>query len=213
MADIRKAIANGGVHRRLLGTGLGVVLAGLPREAGAVHQEGTFRQAGNLAVYLVVIPSAVVRGHPPEHRGQGMHGGPPPDPYAHHLIVAVFEVATGERVTDAAVTAIVHGLHHRLPEDMPRERIAMEPMSVGGAPAYGGFATLPARAQFSIEVEVVRPRAAPVRAVFQHWRRQPSLRLRAGTWSRQPFSAAAPRRPALLSGGVRQTGDACRRPG
>lgn len=43
MAEIGKAIANAGVAGRLL-LGAGLVLADLPREAGAVHQEGTFRR-------------------------------------------------------------------------------------------------------------------------------------------------------------------------
>lgn len=56
---------------------------------------------------------------------------------------------------------------------MPQERTAPEPKVIGGAPAHGGFATVPARARFRIEAEVVRPGAAPVRAAFRHRHRQP----------------------------------------
>lgn len=174
MAAIRKTTANATSRRRaLVGAIIGLGFASAPHDAGAVHPEGAFRRAGNLVVYLGVVPAAVVRGHPPEHTGKGMHGGVPEGRYVHHLLVAVFEEATGARVTDAAVTAFVHGPRRGRAKDESQERISLEQMEIGGAPAYGGFATLPARARFRIEVEVVRPGAAPVRAVFQHWHRQP----------------------------------------
>lgn len=146
-----------------------LVLAAAPRRAAAVHPEGVFRQAGGLAVYLGVVPAAVLRGHPPEHAGQGMHGGAPPRRYVHHLLVALFDAKTGARITDAGVTAVVHG-HRRTPED----RIGLEPMTVGGAQAYGGFATLPPRDYYRIRIEVLRLGAAEsVRAVFPHRHLQP----------------------------------------
>lgn len=76
--------------------------------------------------------------------------------------------AAGRRITDAEVTAVVHGLRHT-----PEDRIGLEPMTVGGAQAYGGFATLPARNFYRIEVEVLRPGGALVRAVFPHRHFQP----------------------------------------
>lgn len=153
----------------LLGAGSAWMLAAGPPPAGAAEPDGAFRSAGGLAVYLGVVPAAVVRGHPPEHAGRGMHGGPPEGRYAHHLLVAVFDAATGARVSDAAVAAVVHGLKHS-----PEDRVALEPMTVGNAPAYGGFAELPPRDFYRIEVEVRRPgAAAPVRVVFRHRHLQP----------------------------------------
>ncbi|MBX9700604.1 MAG: hypothetical protein K2X91_16880, partial [Thermoleophilia bacterium] len=155
-------------RRALLVAFAAATVAALPPRAGAVHPEGAFRQVGDLVVYLAVIPAAVVRGHPPEHRGEGLHGGAPEGRYVHHLLVALFDARAGRRITDAGVTAVVHGLRHT-----PEERVALEPMMVGGAQAYGGFATLPARNYYRIEVEVLRPGGAPVRAVFPHRHFQP----------------------------------------
>jgi len=150
----------------------GLVLAAaavIPRRAAAVDPDGDFRQAGGLVIYLVVIPAAIVRGHPPEHTGRGLHGGVPAGRYVHHLLVALFDAATGARITDVEVTAAVHGLSHP-----PGNRIELGPMTVAGASAYGGFATLPARDDYQIEVEVRRPGApAPTRAVFHHRHFQP----------------------------------------
>ena len=47
-------------------------------------------------------------------------------------------------------------------------RIELTPMTIGGAQAYGGFAALPPRDRYHVEIEVTRPGAAAVRAVFSH---------------------------------------------
>ncbi len=158
-----------GRRRALLAVLSSCALVAAARQATAVHAEGTFRRTGDLIVYLAVVPAAITRGHPPEHTGQGMHGGPPEGRYAHHLLVALFDEKTGTRINGAEVTAVVHGLRHT-----PEERVALEPMMVGGVQAYGGFATLPARDYYRIEIEVVRPGStASVRAVFPHRHFQP----------------------------------------
>lgn len=169
MAALWKATANATLRRQmLLGATFGLASAGVPHDAGAVDPDGTFRRAGDLAVYLGVVPAAVVRGHPPEHTGKGMHGGVPEGRYVHHLLVAIFEEATGARITDAAVTATIHINRHS-----PETRIALEPMSLNGTTVYGGFATLPPRDYYQLEVEVRRPGAAAVRATFPHRHFQP----------------------------------------
>lgn len=163
---------NGG-RRWLLAMAPAVVLAGaitVPYRAAAVDADGAFRRAAGVVVYLVVIPAAILRGHPPEHTGQGLHGGPPLDGHhVHHLLVALFDERTGKRITNAAVTATVHGLRHT-----PEQRIGLEPMAVGGTQAYGGFATLPARDLYRIEIDVRRPDgAAPASVIFPHRHFQP----------------------------------------
>jgi hypothetical protein len=169
MTTIRKATANATLRRRvLLGAVTSLAFASLPRGAGAVHPEGALRRAGDLVVYLGVVPAAVVHGHPPEHTGRGLHGGAPEGRYVHHLLVAVFEEATGARVTNAAVTATIYGRRRS-----PETRITLEPMTVSGAMVYGGFATLPPRDYYRLEVEVLRPGAAAVRATFPHRHFQP----------------------------------------
>jgi hypothetical protein len=97
-----------------------------------------------------------------------MHGGAPAGRYTHHLLVALFDSPTRARITDASVTAIVEGGVHP-----SNDRIALEPMTIGGAQAYGGFVALPPRDRYRIEIEVARPGAATVRAVFFHQHLQP----------------------------------------
>ena len=56
-----------------------------------------------LTVYFGVMPAAIAEGIV----GGSMHGVQPAAEHNHQLIVAVFNSVTGERVTDASVTAKV----------------------------------------------------------------------------------------------------------
>lgn len=117
---------------------------------------------------LAVVPASFVLGHTPEHTGQGMHGGPPPARYSHHLIVAVFEARGGMRMADASVTAIVSNNRR------PVKRVELEPMTLGGAATYGGFVEMPPRDTYRISVEIRRAEGiAPVKAEFWHRHWQP----------------------------------------
>ncbi|MBL6613149.1 MAG: hypothetical protein ISP45_03975 [Reyranella sp.] len=129
---------------------------------------GTFQQVDGIVIYFAVVPAAFVLGHPAEHTGGGMDGGIPEGRYVHHLLIALFDAATGMRITDASVVAVVQG--GRQPS---ATRIELAPMTIGGAQAYGGFATLPPRDRYHVEIEVTRPGAAAVRAVFSHQHLQP----------------------------------------
>ena len=157
-----------GVGRRaFLGTLSAIAFATVPRSLRAEHP-GTFKQADGLAIYFVVVPAAFALGHPAQHTGRGMHGDVPQGRYVHHLLVAVFDSATGMRITNAKVTAVVQG-----GLQSSATRIELEAMVVGGGQAYGGFASLPPRDRYRIEIEVARPGVAPVRAVFSHQHLQP----------------------------------------
>lgn len=136
--------------------------------ASASYNDSASKRAGDLVVDLAVVPASFVFGHRPEETGQGMHGGTPPSRYSHHLIVAVFEARGGERVTDAAVTAVVTSRQH------PAEAVDLQPMTFAGAAAYGGFVTMPPRDTYRIAIKVRRVQGGPpVEAVFWHRHWQP----------------------------------------
>lgn len=156
------------VGRRALFAGFcGVMLTAAGRVMAADLDE-VFQRADGLVVYFAAVPAAFVLGHPSEHTGRDMHGGAPDGSYVHHLMVALFNSDTGRRVTNADVTAVVQG-----GPQQSQARIILEPMKSGEAQAYGGFATLPPCHRYRVEIEVVRPSAAPMRAVFAHQHLQP----------------------------------------
>lgn len=156
--------------RRVLLAALSVLV--FATTAGTVMADDTpdtGHRADGLVIYFAAIPAAFVLAHPGEHTGREMHGGAPDGHYVHHLIVALFDSSTGTRITDASVLAVIRG------GVSPSEaRVEFAPMAIAGAPAYGGFADLPPRDRYRIEIEVVRPGGgAAVRTVFWHQHLQP----------------------------------------
>lgn len=154
-------------RRALLATLLAGVFTAAPRQSAALDPDGEFQRAGDLAVYLELVPANITE-HPPEHTGRGLHGTAPRGRDVHHLLVGLFDTRTGARITQASVTAVVHGNRGR-----PAARVKLAPMTVSGAEAYGGFVRLPPRDFYHIEIEVLRPEGAAVRAVFRHQHLQP----------------------------------------
>lgn len=121
------------------------------------------RSAGGLTVYLGVLPAEIVGGHPPAHPERRMHGGPPAGPHRYHLIASIFEMATGERISDAAVTGKVSGLGLSGPET------TFEPMPLADTTTYGAFIYLPGADLYTILLSVRRPGATkPVLLEFKY---------------------------------------------
>src|SRR6266545_7081070 len=69
-----------------------------------------YKLAGGLAVYIGVVPAEIVRGHSSQHAEKTMHGGAPKGAHQYHVVAAVFDAASGNRISDATVTAQVSGL-------------------------------------------------------------------------------------------------------
>jgi len=129
--------------------------------AGALADDG-YQTADGLAVYLGIVPAAVVRGHPSNHPEGAMHGGAGSDRHQQHLVVAVFDVATGKRVENARVSATIAGLG-----DVGRQSLEFEPMTIADTVTYGAFATLPGNDRYEIEVDISVPgRARNVSVTF-----------------------------------------------
>lgn len=121
-----------------------------------------YQTKDGLAVYLGLMPTAIVAGHPPGHPEASMHGGAPSGTHAYHVVIAVFDEKTGERVENATVTAVVSGLGH-----VGTTNVAMEPMLIDGTVTYGAFVDLRALARFDVAVTILVPwRDAPVRVDF-----------------------------------------------
>jgi hypothetical protein len=106
------------------------------------------RTAGGLTVYLGVMPAAIVKGHPMR---SGAHTGP----HEYHVVAAVFDAATGARISDAAVTAQVSGL------GLSGTRKKLEPMEIAGTTTFGEFFNLPGRDLYTVKLSVERSGGAP----------------------------------------------------
>jgi hypothetical protein len=133
--------------------------------AAAAADMPQHQTADGMEFYLGVVPAAIARGHPRIHPETQMHGGVPGGTF--HVMVAVFDAASGARVADLEASARVSGL------GLVGPRRALEPMIVGEGVTYGNYFALPGRDLYQIVIEARRPGAAPVRVEFAYDRRGP----------------------------------------
>ena len=115
------------------------------RETGLPRSEQTI---DGVTIYLGVVPAALVQGHSTTLGDpRSLHGGTPEGMGSHHVMVALFDAATGARITDARVSASIDGGPLTKP---------LEPMEVNGLTTYGNFFVLSGPAVRRIHVEILR---------------------------------------------------------
>jgi hypothetical protein len=129
----------------------------------ALAQEGLSKSAGGVTVYLGIVPAGIVKGPPPHSTERPMHGRVPRGSHEYHVVAAVFDGASGARVTDAAVTAQVSGV------GLSGAAKKLEPMQIASTTTYGAFFTLPGHDLYTVRVSVQRADASrPVRLDFKY---------------------------------------------
>ncbi len=122
------------------------------------------RSADGIVAYLGVIPASVARGHASGHPESSMHGGAPRASYEKHVLVALFDAATSNRLTDADVTATVEGLGH-----IGRTTKKLERMEVAGAASFGQFFSMPPSDIYTMRFDIiVAGRAKPASITFKY---------------------------------------------
>jgi hypothetical protein len=140
--------------------GLAAGCGGSPSASTAA--DPLYRTAQGIAVYIGLMPAAIVKGYPGARAEAAMHGGPPSGRHEYHLVVAVFDAATGQRISDAAVKA-------RISEPgSGSSELALEPMNVVNTITYGGYVALPSAARYVIRIDVKQPQAASVALDFSY---------------------------------------------
>lgn len=122
----------------------------------AAGDEGQYKESGGLAVYLGILPAEMVKGHAAGHQEATMHGGVPGGRHEYHVLVAVFDAASGERLVDADVTATISGLGH-----VGGSRLRLEPMEIENTVTYGNFVDFPGSDIYEINILVKRPGISP----------------------------------------------------
>lgn len=131
-----------------------------PASAGVQDRD---RTVGDLRVVLGVMPAALLTDHPEQHEEATMHGGLPAGRSYYHVLVALFDRRTGERITEADVHASVGelGFNPSL-RDLKR-------MNAGGVVTFGNFFAMPDTGPYQITVTVRTPQSpVPVDVKFVH---------------------------------------------
>lgn len=122
----------------------------------------SYKNSKGVAVYIGVMPAAIVKGYPAAVPESKMHGGPPTGATEYHLVVALFDAETGVRISDAVVKARISERNSSGAE------LTLQSMDIADSVTYGGFVSFPATGRYSIRISVERYGAAPVAFDFIH---------------------------------------------
>ena len=153
----------------MLGWLVGCIWAAGETAAFAASDEGQYKESGGLAVYLGILPAEMVKGHTAGHQESTMHGGVPVGRHEYHVLVAVFDAASGERVIDAEVMATISGLGH-----VGGSLLQLAPMTIENIVTYGNFVDLPGNDAYEIKIIVKRlGKPNPVSVQFSYDHRSP----------------------------------------
>ncbi len=144
---------------RLLAVTLLAVLFALGASCSA-HAAGPsqVQTAEGLTVYIGLLPAAIIKGYPETM----MHGGKPSGRDEFHLIVAIFDAANGQRVSDATVSARV------AEAGLVGQTRQLAPMPIAGVVTYGGYFALPPMARYVVRIVVTRAGGSPATFDFTY---------------------------------------------
>ena len=109
-----------------------------------------YRVVDGLAIYYATVPAEMIRGHPKGHTEAVMHGGVPAGKHVHHVMIALFDSESLERITDAQVTASVGEI------GLAQTKKKLEPFAVADALTYGNYFEFSALATYTVDIEVRR---------------------------------------------------------
>lgn len=118
--------------------------------AFAYHSSG-YKVANGLTIYYAVIPAEILRSYPEGSPEAIAHASIPRGKNVDHLLVAVFEGESMERITDARVTVRVRET------GMGWAKKRLEPMMLYNALTYCNFFTFDKHPTYTIVIEVRRP--------------------------------------------------------
>lgn len=118
---------------------------------------------GNIRIYLGLLPSEMVRGHPNDHPEGSMHGGAPRTSGEYHVMIAVFDAKTGSRIENADISARVSEI------GLGGEEKKLEPMQIAGTVTYGNYFPMAGKGPFRIRITVHIPgQAQEITTEFEH---------------------------------------------
>lgn len=137
-----------------------IVLAG----CGRAPSEAQSQVVDGLRFDYGVVPAETVSEHPSDHPERAMHEGVPTAPDTYHVVLAVFDAKTGERIKDADVSLELSGPGH----GPGRVVMPLEPMPVVGDVTYGGYVSLPESAKYRLTFDAAHAggRSGTVKAPF-----------------------------------------------
>jgi len=139
-------------------------IAALMLSAAFAADSNLHKVVHGVSIYLGVFPAELVLGHPGPHAEAEMHGGVPAGQHRYHVVVALFDNATGKRITGARVKANVSEI------GLSGVQKKLEPMLISSTVSYGNYFAMPSTSNpYRIQVRIELPGVAdPIEAQFDY---------------------------------------------
>jgi cytochrome c5 len=130
---------------------------------GAVPQaRNDYRVVDGTGVYFGAIPADTIRRNPRDYPAKA-YGVAPMGPDQYHVTIALFDSASGARISDAAVRARVSTANSAGPEK------ALELVTITDAATYGNYFAIGGTGPFAIAVHIKRAGATgTIEAKFEY---------------------------------------------
>lgn len=114
-------------------------------------------------VYYAVLPAEIMPRFPKSSPERAMRGGLPHKGHVHHVMIALFERTSSQRVSEANVTATVNEV------GLGPVTKTLEPFAVDDAVTYGNYFAKPGKALYQVAVTIRRPGdVGPVTLRFEY---------------------------------------------
>jgi len=135
----------------------------LPEKTSASVAGGEdYKVVEGMNVYLGVVPGSIIRARPGDYPA-GVSGNAPAGSEQRYVTIALFDAKSGQRITDAVVTARVAGATQASAEK------SLKPVTVAGSLTYGDYFPMAGGGAYRITVHIQRPGAPNVAETeFQH---------------------------------------------
>lgn len=141
---------------------LGAAVAGAVWLSALAQPTHTQRLTSGLLFHYGLVPSEMVLSHAESHEERRMHPGDAKKGRS-HLVLAVFDAASGERIAKAEVMV------HITLVGGPSTTKSLQPMDIAKLPGFGAFVPVGAPGIYKIRFEVKRPGVAGTEsAEFEH---------------------------------------------
>jgi hypothetical protein len=141
----------------------GASLLLLSAVGAAAAEPGDSKVAGGVLIYMGILPAEMIRGHPAAHPETSMHGGKPKASNQYHVMVALFNAKTLERISDAHVSARVSEV------GLTGEEKPMEAMNIADTITFGNYFKMAGKGPFHIVVTIHIPgKPDEIKANFEH---------------------------------------------
>lgn len=101
-----------------------------------------------VAIYIGVLPAEMVKGHPRTHSEGVMHDGVPAGKNRYHMMVALFDDASGKRISVAGVKARVSEF------GLSGQEKKLDPMVIAGTVTYGNYFAMPNPGPYRINIKI-----------------------------------------------------------